>query len=67
MSDNGGTAAPLLAARDLARTHGRTRALTGASADLYAGEILAVTAPAAAESPPCCTAWPGSSAPTPGR
>src|SRR4051812_45458043 len=43
MSDNGGTAAPLLAARDLARTHGRTRALTGASADLHAGEILAVT------------------------
>jgi putative ABC transport system ATP-binding protein len=34
---------PLLAARDLARTHGRTRALSGASVDLRAGEILAVT------------------------
>ncbi|MFF6985806.1 ATP-binding cassette domain-containing protein [Streptomyces sp. NPDC010273] len=45
MSDNGSTAAPLLAARDLARTHGRTRALNGASADLHAGEILAVTGP----------------------
>ena len=43
MSDNGGTAAPLLAARDLAKTHGRTRALTGTSADLHTGEILAVT------------------------
>lgn len=45
MSDNGGTAAPLLAARDLAKAHGRTRALTGASADLHTGEILAVTGP----------------------
>ncbi|MEW1641697.1 ABC transporter ATP-binding protein [Streptomyces sp. NPDC091219] len=45
MSDNGGTAAPLLAARDLAKAHGRTRALTGASADLHSGEILAVTGP----------------------
>ncbi|MFE2420973.1 ABC transporter ATP-binding protein [Streptomyces hokutonensis] len=43
MSDNGGTAAPLLTARDLAKTHGRTRALDGASVDLAAGEILAVT------------------------
>ncbi|WP_406459809.1 ABC transporter ATP-binding protein [Streptomyces sp. NBC_01622] len=43
MSDNGGTAAPLLAARDLAKTHGRARALDGASVDLAAGEILAVT------------------------
>ncbi|WOX09731.1 ABC transporter ATP-binding protein [Streptomyces sp. N50] len=45
MSDNGGTAAPLLAARGLAKTHGRTRALTGASAELHTGEILAVTGP----------------------
>ncbi|WP_416964610.1 ABC transporter ATP-binding protein [Streptomyces sp. Agncl-13] len=43
MSDNGGTAVPLLAARDLIKAHGRTRALSGASADLGAGEILAVT------------------------
>ncbi|WP_262058118.1 ABC transporter ATP-binding protein [Streptomyces sp. STR69] len=43
MSDIGGTAVPLLAARDLARTHGRTLALDGASVDLAAGEILAVT------------------------
>jgi len=43
MSDNGGTAVPLLAARDLTKAHGRTRALSGASADLGAGEILAVT------------------------
>ena len=43
MSDNGGTAVPLLAARDLTKAHGRTRALSGASADLGTGEILAVT------------------------
>ena len=43
MSDIGGTAAVLLTARDLAKTHGRTRALDGASVDLAAGEILAVT------------------------
>ena len=43
MSDNGGTAVPLLAARDLAKAHGRTRALDGASVGLAAGEILAVT------------------------
>ncbi|MEV6541603.1 ABC transporter ATP-binding protein [Streptomyces sp. NPDC051665] len=43
MSNQEDTSVPLLAARDLAKTHGRTRALTGASADLGAGEILAVT------------------------
>ncbi|MFD9444587.1 ABC transporter ATP-binding protein [Streptomyces sp. NPDC060006] len=35
--------APILAARELDRTHGRTRALRGASVELCAGEILAVT------------------------
>ncbi|MEV5429229.1 ABC transporter ATP-binding protein [Streptomyces sp. NPDC052701] len=34
---------PLLAARDLAKRYGRTQALRGASADLYPGEVLAVT------------------------
>ncbi|MDQ0601673.1 putative ABC transport system ATP-binding protein [Streptomyces canus] len=34
---------PLLAARDLVKTHGRTEALRGASVELRAGEILAVT------------------------
>ncbi|MFE0809026.1 ABC transporter ATP-binding protein [Streptomyces sp. NPDC058794] len=34
---------PLLAARDLVKAHGRTEALRGASVDLRAGEILAVT------------------------
>lgn len=34
---------PLLAARDLVKAHGRTLALSGASVDLRAGEILAVT------------------------
>ena len=43
MSNQGDTSVPLLAARDLAKTHGRTQALSGASADLRAGEILAVT------------------------
>jgi putative ABC transport system ATP-binding protein len=43
MSNQGDTSVPLLAARDLAKTHGRTRALSGASAELRAGEILAVT------------------------
>ncbi|MFJ9374038.1 ABC transporter ATP-binding protein [Streptomyces sp. NPDC101455] len=43
MSNQEDTSVPLLAARDLAKTHGRTRALSGASADLGAGEILAVT------------------------
>ncbi|MFE1588989.1 ABC transporter ATP-binding protein [Streptomyces sp. NPDC058737] len=39
-----GTAAPpLLTARDLVKAHGRTAALRGASLDLRAGEILAVT------------------------
>ncbi|MGW3098838.1 ABC transporter ATP-binding protein [Streptomyces sp. NPDC001102] len=42
MSD-GDSAVPLLAARDLTKTHGRTRALRGASVELGAGEILAVT------------------------
>ncbi|WP_405948050.1 ABC transporter ATP-binding protein [Streptomyces prunicolor] len=43
MSNQGDTSVPLLAARDLVKTHGRTRALSGASAELRAGEILAVT------------------------
>ncbi|RPE43885.1 putative ABC transport system ATP-binding protein [Streptomyces sp. Ag109_O5-1] len=43
MTDNGGTPPPLLAGRDLARAHGRTEALRGASVELRAGEILAVT------------------------
>jgi energy-coupling factor transporter ATP-binding protein EcfA2 len=34
---------PLLAARDLTKAHGRTEALRGASVELRAGEILAVT------------------------
>ncbi|HZF90028.1 ABC transporter ATP-binding protein [Streptomyces sp.] len=37
--------APLLAARGLAKAHGRTEALRGASVELAAGEILAVTGP----------------------
>ncbi|MFE2066656.1 ABC transporter ATP-binding protein [Streptomyces sp. NPDC059467] len=43
MTDNGGTPPPLLAGLDLARAHGRTEALRGASVGLRAGEILAVT------------------------
>ncbi|RZB14812.1 ABC transporter ATP-binding protein [Streptomyces sp. F001] len=43
MSNKGGTAVPLLAARDLVKAHGRTQALRGASVELHAGEILAVT------------------------
>nr|WSY54889.1 ABC transporter ATP-binding protein [Streptomyces sp. NBC_00886] len=43
MSNQGDVAVPLLAARDLVKAHGRTRALSGASAELGAGEILAVT------------------------
>ncbi|MFJ8491089.1 ABC transporter ATP-binding protein [Streptomyces sp. NPDC094038] len=43
MSTKGGTPAPLLAGRDLAKAHGRTEALRGASIGLRAGEILAVT------------------------
>ncbi|MEV8068719.1 ABC transporter ATP-binding protein [Streptomyces sp. NPDC085995] len=37
--------APLLAARDLVKTHGRTPALRGADLELAAGEIVAVTGP----------------------
>ncbi|MEV5314802.1 ABC transporter ATP-binding protein [Streptomyces sp. NPDC052610] len=37
--------APLLAARGLVKAHGRTEALRGASVELAAGEILAVTGP----------------------
>ncbi|MFG2321281.1 ABC transporter ATP-binding protein [Streptomyces sp. NPDC048568] len=37
------TTGPLLAARDLVKTYGRTEALRGVSVDLRAGEILAVT------------------------
>ncbi|HLL34419.1 MAG TPA: ABC transporter ATP-binding protein [Streptomyces sp.] len=36
---------PLLAARGLIKAHGRTEALRGASVELTAGEILAVTGP----------------------
>jgi putative ABC transport system ATP-binding protein len=43
MSSTGGSPVPLLAARDLVKAHGRTEALRGASAELHAGEILAVT------------------------
>jgi putative ABC transport system ATP-binding protein len=43
MSNNGGTSVPLLAGRDLAKAHGRSQALRGASLELHAGEILAVT------------------------
>lgn len=43
MSDKEGAAVPLLAARDLVKAHGRTQALRGASVELRAGEILAVT------------------------
>ncbi|MGW2488784.1 ABC transporter ATP-binding protein [Streptomyces sp. NPDC001606] len=40
---NGDSGAPLLAARELTKAHGRTEALRGASVELGAGEILAVT------------------------
>jgi putative ABC transport system ATP-binding protein len=43
MSNTGGGTVPLLAARDLVKAHGRTEALRGASIELRAGEILAVT------------------------
>lgn len=46
MSDKGEavtSTVPLLAARDLVKAHGRTEALRGASVELHAGEILAVT------------------------
>ncbi|KMS69415.1 ABC transporter ATP-binding protein [Streptomyces viridochromogenes] len=43
MSNTTGSAVPLLAARDLVKAHGRTQALRGASIELRAGEILAVT------------------------
>jgi putative ABC transport system ATP-binding protein len=39
------TDGPLLAARELVKSHGRTDALRGARAELQAGEILAVTGP----------------------
>jgi putative ABC transport system ATP-binding protein len=45
MTHQGDTSAPVLTGRDLVKAHGRTRALRGASADLHAGEILAVTGP----------------------
>ncbi|MFI6354963.1 ABC transporter ATP-binding protein [Streptomyces sp. NPDC050743] len=45
MTHKGDTSAPVLTGRDLVKAHGRTRALRGASADLHAGEILAVTGP----------------------
>ncbi|WP_030934557.1 ABC transporter ATP-binding protein [Streptomyces sp. NRRL S-646] len=40
---NGDSTVPLLAARDLTKAHSRTEALRGASVELRAGEILAVT------------------------
>ncbi|MFG3245299.1 ABC transporter ATP-binding protein [Streptomyces sp. NPDC048187] len=40
---HGTTAAPLLTAREVTKAHGRTEALRGASLDLRAGEVLAVT------------------------
>ncbi|MFC5217134.1 ABC transporter ATP-binding protein [Streptomyces coerulescens] len=43
MSNEGDGAAPLLAARDLVKAHGRTEALRGATVELRPGEILAVT------------------------
>ncbi|MEU5598264.1 ABC transporter ATP-binding protein [Streptomyces sp. NPDC020298] len=43
MNSKGDAPAPLLAGRDLVKAHGRTRALRGASVELRAGEILAVT------------------------
>ncbi|MFF4355842.1 ABC transporter ATP-binding protein [Streptomyces sp. NPDC001604] len=41
--DSPDSTVPLLAARDLTKAHGRTEALRGASVQLRAGEILAVT------------------------
>ncbi|WP_238698000.1 ABC transporter ATP-binding protein [Streptomyces sp. E5N91] len=43
MASHGTGASPLLTARELVKAHGRTEALRGASLDLRAGEILAVT------------------------
>ncbi|MFF4310963.1 ABC transporter ATP-binding protein [Streptomyces sp. 900105755] len=43
MSNKGDSSAPLLAGRDLVKAYGRTEALRGASVELRAGEILAVT------------------------
>ncbi|GGP83234.1 ABC transporter ATP-binding protein [Streptomyces calvus] len=43
MSIGDNTAGPLLAGRGLVKAHGATPALRGASVELYAGEILAVT------------------------
>ncbi|MFD7872767.1 ATP-binding cassette domain-containing protein [Streptomyces sp. NPDC059766] len=45
MNTKGGGPVPLLQARDLVKTYGRNPALRGASVDLGAGEILAVTGP----------------------
>ncbi|BBC36319.1 ABC transporter, ATP-binding protein [Streptomyces graminofaciens] len=43
MSNDNQSTVPLLAARGLVKDHGRSRALRGASVELRAGEILAVT------------------------
>jgi putative ABC transport system ATP-binding protein len=43
MSNHMSNQVPLLAARGLTKAHGRTKALNGASIELRAGEILAVT------------------------
>jgi putative ABC transport system ATP-binding protein len=45
MTADNSPSAPLLAARRLIKAHGRTEALRGASVELAAGEILAVTGP----------------------
>ncbi|MQY32464.1 Lipoprotein-releasing system ATP-binding protein LolD [Streptomyces sp. RB17] len=45
MTHQGDTSAPVLTGRGIVKDHGRTPALRGASADLHAGEILAVTGP----------------------
>jgi putative ABC transport system ATP-binding protein len=45
MTADNSPSAPLLAARGLIKAHGRTEALRGASVELAAGEILAVTGP----------------------
>jgi ABC-type phosphonate transport system ATPase subunit len=76
MSIGDNTAGPLLAGRGLVKAHGATPALRGASVELYAGEILAVTGASvdlplplmlAAASRRWCTACPASSGRTRAR
>lgn len=45
MNNTNAGSLPLLAARGIVKEHGRTRALRGASVELWEGEILAVTGP----------------------